>query len=190
MLRHLAPKRLIEVGSGFSSCVTLDVNELFFDHRIACTFIEPYPALLKSLLVPGDLDRCTLIEDRLQDVPVEVFASLGAGDVLFIDSTHVSKVGSDVNRIFFEILPALRPGVYVHFHDIFDPFEDPQDWVYSGRAWTEQYLLRAFLQYNRAFDIVAFNTFLAHFHGDYLRAHMPLCLNNIGGSIWLRRTAG
>jgi predicted O-methyltransferase YrrM len=188
MIRYARPRRIIEVGSGYSSGVTLDTNELFFDNRIACMFVEPYPQLLQTLLREHDLDRIEIIDRGLQEVALDRFRTLEPNDILFIDSTHVSKVGSDVNYIFAEILPALRPGVYVHFHDIFYPFEYPKEWIYEGRAWTEAYLLRAFLAFNSAYEIVLFSSFLERFHRDRFRT-MPLCLKSPGASIWLRRAA-
>jgi len=188
MLRQLQPRRLVEIGSGFSSCVTLDTNERFLGGVLELTFIEPYPELLQSLIRDEDRARTTILPQRLQDVDLAVFRQLGAGDVLFVDSTHVSRIDSDVNRLFFEILPALPAGVVIHFHDVFYPFEYPKEWIYFGRAWNELYLLRGFLQYNRAFEILLMNTFMEHFHTDFFRAHMPLCLKNPGGSIWLRKT--
>ena len=140
ILRHTRPARVIEVGSGYSSCALLDTNELFFGNSIACTFIEPYPQLLTSLLKDGDDSRITVVAKNLQDVELSVFSELSAGDVLFVDSSHVSKTNSDVNYVFFEILPRLSSGVYIHFHDIFYPFEYPKEWVYQGRAWNEAYL--------------------------------------------------
>lgn len=189
MIRHARPRRIIEVGSGYSSCVTLDTNELFFSNRIACTFIDPYPSLLRSLITSEDGDRVEILPSYLQEVDVTRFRELGENDILFIDSTHVAKVGSDVNYIFFEILPALRRGVYVHFHDVFHPFEYPAAWLYEGRVWTEAYLLRAFLSFNAAYEVVLYNTFLEYFHRAEFERHMPLCLENEGGSIWLRRTS-
>jgi predicted O-methyltransferase YrrM len=187
MLRHLKPKRVIEVGSGYSSCVLLDVNQLYFENQVACTFIEPYPELLESLIQENDRDHIQILAKPLQAVATEQFAELSAGDILFIDSTHVTKVNSDVNHIFFRILPSLQSGVYIHFHDIFYPFEYPKEWVYEGRAWNEAYLLRAFLQHNSEFEIQFCNTFLEHFYEDKFIAEMPLCLKNRGGSIWLKK---
>jgi len=187
MIRHAKPKRIIEVGSGFSSCVTLDTNELFFHGKISCTFIEPYPDLLYSLLKPGDREQVTIIPSKVQDVPTSTFADLEAGDILFIDSTHVSKIDSDVNHELFRILPALAPGVFIHFHDIFYPFEYPKQWLYDGRSWNENYLLRAFLQYNSAFKIVFFNDWFARLNNDLLKTQMPDALKNTGGSIWLKK---
>jgi hypothetical protein len=189
MIRYLKPKRIIEIGSGFSSCMTLDTNELFFGGSITTTFIEPYPELLKSLIRDKDKDKSAikLIPTRLQDVDLREFESLEANDILFIDSTHVSKINSDVNRIFFDILPRLSSGVYIHIHDIFYPFEYPKDWIYEGRAWNEMYVLRAFLQYNSAFRIVLMNTFMERFHEPFFKEKMPLCLKNTGGSIWIQK---
>jgi predicted O-methyltransferase YrrM len=187
MIRYLKPKRIIEVGSGYSSCMALDTNELFLGNTVACTFIEPYPDVLLSLVSGEDRERVEVIATRLQDVSLERFAALEENDILFVDSTHVSKIGSDVNHIFFEIMPLLRPGVYVHFHDIFYPFEYLRDWIYEGRAWNEAYLLRAFLTLNTSFEIVLFNTFLERFHRERFARQMPLCLRNEGGSIWIRK---
>ncbi len=169
MIRFVEPKRIIEVGSGYSSCMTLDTNELFFNNSIDTTFIEPYPELLMSLIKDSDRSKITIIPSRLQDVDLSVFQTLQANDILFIDSTHVSKINSDVNYVFFEILPRLSSGVRVHFHDIFFPFEYPKEWVYEGRAWNEAYLLRAFLQYNGAFRVELMNTFMEHFHDPFFQ---------------------
>jgi predicted O-methyltransferase YrrM len=187
MIRHVKPARVIEVGSGYSSCLMLDTNDLFFNGTIATTFIEPYPELLLSLITEEDRKRIEIISSRVQDVGLNEFDSLQANDILFIDSTHVSKVYSDVNRLFFEILPRINEGVYIHFHDIFYPFEYPKEWIYEGRAWNEAYLLRGFLQYNSSFRIVLMNTFLQRFYPAYFEEAMPLCLKNPGGSIWLRK---
>jgi predicted O-methyltransferase YrrM len=187
MIRDVKPQRIIEVGSGYSSCLMLDTNDLYFNGSIALTFIEPHPELLLSLVHSQDRGRTTIISSRVQDVDLVTFDSLQAGDILFVDSTHVSKICSDVNRLFFEILPRLNDGVFVHFHDIFYPFEYPREWVYEGRAWTEAYLLPAFLQYNKSFRIILMNTFLEQFHREFFEQAMPLCLRNPGGSIWIRK---
>jgi len=85
------------------------------------------------------------------------------------------------------VLPSLRLGVLVHVHDIFYPFEYPRAWIDEGRCWNEAYLLRAFLQFNQGFEVVLMNTFMQHFQRGWFEQHMPLCLRNPGGSIWLRR---
>jgi predicted O-methyltransferase YrrM len=187
MLRRLRPQRYVEIGSGFSSAIALDVNERHFGGAMEILLVEPYPERLLELLRPGDLDRVELVREPLHRIPTARFAALQPGDVLFIDSTHVSKVGSDVNRVFFEILPRLPAGVHVHVHDVFFPFEYPEQWILEGRAWNEAYVLRAFLQYNRAFEIVLFNDYLAKHQRDALLRLAPLFLKNTGGSVWLRK---
>ena len=89
--------------------------------------------------------------------------------------------------MLFDILPSLNDGVLIHFHDVIYPFEYPQNWVYEGRAWNEAYAIRAFLQYNSAFQILLFQSFLRHFHGDKISETMPTCMTGLGGSIWLRK---
>jgi hypothetical protein len=187
MLRHFRPKRVIEVGSGYSSAVMLDTNNRFLDDAVALTFIEPFPGRLRSIFTRDDEARHTVIESPVQDVPHELFTRLRAGDFLFVDSSHVVKTGSDVAHLIFNVLPDLAPGVFIHFHDIMWPFEYPEDWVFEGRAWNEAYVLRAFLQYNREFEIVYFTSFMGNCHADKLETRMPLCLENTGVSLWLRK---
>jgi predicted O-methyltransferase YrrM len=187
MIRHLKPQRIIEIGSGFSSSVTLDTNEKFMQNSIRCTFIEPYPERLKSLLKNDDKAKVTIHEKKLQEIPLDVFSELTENDILFIDSTHVAKFNSDVNYIIHTILPALTDGVYIHFHDIFYPFEYPMEWLLNGHAWNEQYILRAFLQYNTKFKIVLFNTYLETMFREELEKRFPLIFKNTGGSIWIKK---
>jgi len=187
MIRHTKPKRIIEIGSGYSSCLILDTNECFFNGKIQTLFIEPYPELLFSLIKPSEKKSLPILTERLQDVDLAVFQKLEANDILFVDSTHISKTNSDVNRLLFEVLPSLSEGVYIHFHDIFYPFEYMKEWVYEGRAWNEAYILRAFLQYNNKFKIVLMNTYMEQVNRAFFIENMPLCLKNPGGSIWLRK---
>lgn len=188
MIRHTHPKRIVEIGSGLSSCAMLDTNDLFFDGSIRCTFIDPQPEFLLSLLRENDRKRVEIFEQEVQDTETGIFTALSPGDILFVDSSHVCKIDSDVNFVFFQVLPILRPGVFVHFHDIYYPFEYPKEWVYQGRAWNEAYLLKAFLQYNSCFQIEFFNSFLGCFYRDRLAAQMPLCSLNPGSSLWIRRS--
>ncbi|GAL83632.1 hypothetical protein MYP_859 [Sporocytophaga myxococcoides] len=186
MIRHFTPKQIIEIGSGFSSSIMLDTNEQFFNNSINLTFIEPYTDRLKSLLKGNDNKTTTVIEKNVQEVNIETFEKLNHGDFLFIDSTHVVKTGSDVNYIFFEILPKLKSGVLIHFHDIFYPFEYPKDWVFMGKNWNEDYFLRAFLMYNNEFEIRLFSHYL-HKHRKEVFNNMPLCYKNTGGNLWLMK---
>ena len=187
LLRHLRPKRIVEVGSGFSSAAILDTAELFLDPSTRITLVEPHPERLLALMKPGDLDRVTLVTQPVQSVDLDLFWGLESRDVLLIDSTHVAKLGSDVNHHVFEVLPRLRPGVHVHFHDVFYPFEYPVAWAKEGRAWNEAYLLRAFLSFNFSYEIVLFNDFVAGRFRDMFERDFQLCLKNTGGSLWLRR---
>ena len=187
MLREARPRRVIEVGSGFSSAAMLDLNERCFGGAMQFTFIDPDMKRLRLLLRPDDERRATLIEKRVQEVPLETFAALGENDVLFIDSSHVSKLGSDVNRLYFEVLPALAPGVWIHIHDVAGNLEYPREWYEEGRAWNEQYLLRAFLMNNSAYRIELFTGWLFNTRHEWFRQHMPLCARGGGGQLWLRK---
>ena len=187
MLRKHQPRRIIEVGSGFSSAVMLDTIDRFFGHSPELTFIEPYPERLKSLLRNDDADRVTILEKKVQEVPVELFRSLGAGDLLFIDSSHVIKCGGDLQFLMFEVLPHLPSGVFVHFHDIFYPFEYPEEWLHQERNWNELYLLRAFLAHNGAWEIHFFNSYVASAFGTLVAERLPLAAKSAGGSIYLRK---
>ncbi len=187
MLREARPGRVIEVGSGFSSAAMLDLNEGALEKKIQFTFIDPDMKRLRPLLRPEDEGRVTLIEKRVQEVPLATFAALEENDVLFIDSSHVSKIGSDVNRLYFDVLPALAPGVLIHIHDVAGNLEYPRSWLDEGRAWNEQYLLRAFLMHNTAYRIELFTGWLFNTRHDWFRTHMPLCARGGGGQLWLRK---
>lgn len=182
MMRILSPKRIIEVGSGFSTSVMLDVNEKHFNNEIDLHSIEPYPQRLKSLL--RETDNLEIMEKGLQDVPVEFFQQLKENDILFIDSSHVAKMDSDVNYLFFEILPKLNQGVYIHIHDVFYQFTYPKEWVYQGRVYNEMYLLRAFLMNNTKYSI--------QWYGDYMTKkysqELGEKLANCGvGTFWMKK---
>lgn len=188
-LREAQPRRIIEVGSGFSSAAMLDLRGTVLRPDIAFTFIDPDMTRLRELLRPDDHQTATLIERRVQEVGLETFAALGENDVLFIDSSHVSKIGSDVNRLYFDVLPALAPGVLIHIHDVAGNLEYPRDWLEDGRAWNEQYLLRAFLMHNPAYRIELFTAWLWNQRHEFIRAKMPMCARGGGGQIWLRKLA-
>jgi hypothetical protein len=151
------------------------------------TFIDPDLSTFQAICRNHEGASVTTFAMPVQDVPLSDFDALASGDILFVDSSHVAKTGSDVNRILFEILPRLRSGVFVHVHDVHYPFEYPRQWVYEGRAWNEAYLLRAFLEFNDEFEIVLFASYLATFHHDLLMRIMPMVTENAPGSLWLRR---
>ena len=190
MIRYLKPKNIIEVGSGFSSSVMLDTNEKFMAHSVNCVFIDPHPERLESILNNEDKRKVTIHKKRLQEIPITVFTELGKNDILFIDSTHVSKLNSDVNYLIHEILPILAEGVHIHFHDVCYPFEYTRETFLSGKAWNEQYILRAFLECNKSFKIVMFDTYLKKKFENEIKNRFPLLYKNNGGSIWIKRIDG
>ncbi|MCA1706725.1 MAG: class I SAM-dependent methyltransferase [Actinobacteria bacterium] len=168
----------------------IEVNERVLDNRCQLTFIDPFPRTLRALVSEADLWG-RLIAQPVQSLSLSIFEALEPGDVLFIDSTHVCRAGSDVNFLLFDVLPALRAGVLIHVHDIFYPFEYPPEWIRQGRGWNEAYALRAFLEFNTAFRILLSNSFLELFHRPWFAEHMPLCLEAPipTGSIWLEKVA-
>jgi hypothetical protein len=185
ILREFRPKRLIEVGSGFSSALALDTaDETGRPERLV--FIEPWPERLHRLLRPADKDRAVIHPCRVQEIDPALFDELEAGDILFLDTTHIAKTGSDVLFEVFDVLPRLRPGVLVHFHDMFADWEYPEAWLGENRSWNELYLVRAFLAFNSAFEILLFSDHLWRHRRDEVLALRP-GLTGLGGGLWLRR---
>jgi hypothetical protein len=187
MVRHFQPRRIVEVGTGFSSLVLGQAAAKNKSSSLIC--IDPFPNELirKDNGIPV---LQSLIESKVQDVDVEFFSQLESGDILFIDSSHTVKIGGDVNYLFLEVLPRLKPGVIVHVHDIFLPFEYRRDWMMEEfRFWTEQYLLQAFLIFNSQFEVLMANSYLNHYHLPDLKAAFPNLRRWIGGSFWMRRKA-
>jgi predicted O-methyltransferase YrrM len=189
MLRLYQPKHIIEIGSGWSSALMLDTIERHLPGTTV-TFVDPFTDLLRSLMRPGDETRSSILEARAQDLDLDVVRHLGPNDLLFIDSTHVVRPGSDVCRIVFELLPAVAPGVIVHIHDIFWPFELPRTWVEEGRLWGECYVVRALLTNNPDWEILLFNHYVGERERELLARRLPRFLANTGGSLWLRRVSG
>lgn len=180
------PARVIEVGSGFSSAVMLDTADIMDSPPLFC-FVEPFPKRLESLLNQKRSElRTTIYRKRVQELNVELFDSLDAQDILFIDSSHVAKIGSDLAYLFLRVIPRLRPGVLIHLHDIFYPCSYPMDWIRQGRAWNESLFLRAMLVASNRFEVVAFNSYAAQSFPALFESGLPRFLENSGGSIWLR----
>jgi len=187
MLRLLRPRRVIEVGSGFSSAAMLDAWSAGDATAPQFTFIEPFPARLRALLRPEDATRCQLLERRVQEVALSTFTELEANDLLFIDSSHVVKTGGDVVYLLTDVIPRLPRGVVIHIHDIFYPFELLESWVRRGHAWAETYLVKAFLQFNNSFEITLFLHWLHTQKPELLAAIDPQLKRGGGSSIYLRR---
>lgn len=156
MIRHFKPRKIIEIGSGYSTYLSsqalLKNQEEDNDYQCELIAIEPYP---NETLMAGFSGLSKLVIKKVQDIPILEFSKLKENDIIFIDSSHVSKIGSDVNYEYLEIMPRLNKGVIIHIHDIFLPAEYPKVWVLKNHTfWNEQYLLQAFLISNDSFEIV------------------------------------
>ncbi|NCC26361.1 MAG: hypothetical protein EOM25_14375 [Deltaproteobacteria bacterium] len=177
MVRHVRPRRIVEVGCGMSTLVIRQAVESMWSggqhaDAIACDHvcIEPYEhpwlAQLPVQVIREPLERTD---------PVRLADSLHSGDMLFIDSSHVVKSQGDVLFVFQELLPRLRPGVVVHFHDIFTPRDYPPTWLLGARVlWTEQYLLEIFLNSHSDWEVLLSANLLAEDHHQALAQALPL----------------
>jgi hypothetical protein len=188
MVRHLRPARVMELGSGHSTLVMAQaaLANAQAGAPVRLEAYDPFAAVVSDGL-PG---LTKLHRVPVQDVPLEVFDELGAGDVLFVDTTHTVKIGSDVNFVVLDVLPRLAPGVVVHFHDIFLPYEYPRNWLDDyALYWNEQYLVQAFLSLNREFEVLCAVAALASDRRDRLARALPPGVADIqGGALWIRRT--
>jgi predicted O-methyltransferase YrrM len=186
MIGDRRPRRVIEIGSGLSSACILDSAEQAKLDPFHLTCIEPYPDRLKRILRPGDEAKVELFERGAQEMPLEMFRALEAGDILFIDSTHVLKTGSDVHYELFFILPVLKPGVLVHFHDCRFPFEYSETQVFAKNySWNEAYAVRALLMYSARFRIVFHGSLFAREYRSLVEETCPTYLRNPGSALWI-----
>lgn len=174
MIRRLKPRNVIEIGSGSSTFVSARACEMNRreGNPAVLSAIEPYP---NEVLKQGFPGLSELIEKKVEEVELNVFSQLQANDILFIDSSHVVRIGGDVNFLYLDVLPRLNKGVFIHIHDIFFPMEHPKDWIVDKRRFfTEQYLLQAFLCFNIAFEVVFSNYYMNLHFPDKLAAVFPL----------------
>ena len=183
---HVAPQRVVEVGCGYSSALLLDTVERV-GASTSFTFIEPDPSRLRSLVEDDDLDG-RLLPVAAQDVDPSVFDALDAGDVLAIDSSHVVRAGSDVHHLLLDVIPRLRPGVWIHIHDVFDSFNYPMSWLTSGVAVNEAYVVRALLVGNQGLEVMLWNAGLTaadpQRFSSLMSALPPTAVET--GGLWLR----
>lgn len=190
MIRYFKPKKVIEVGTGFSTYLiasTLQINSFEESYRSDYLAIDPFPNKIIRNGFPG---LSKLIEYKVQEVPVNEFQSLEENDLLFIDSSHVLKIGSDVHYEYLELLPRLKKGVIVHIHDIFLPSEYPKEWILRRyRFWNEQYLLQAFLQFNTNFEVLFSCYCLSkNYPNEFFHAFIPMIFrNSLTSSFYIRK---
>lgn len=191
MIRHFKPERVIEVGAGMSTRVVRDALQKNADEsgRMAnYHVVDPYPSPATQSLMAEKL-----IVQRAELLDRNFFQQLAANDILFIDSSHSVKIGSDVNYLFLEVMPMLAPGVIVHVHDISLPYEYAR--VYATNPafrqfWTEQYLLQAFLSCNDHFEVLLAMHYLMTDHKDLFKEIFPLYDSQqcaVSGSFWMQR---
>ncbi|MGO9178343.1 MAG: class I SAM-dependent methyltransferase [Candidatus Limnocylindrales bacterium] len=189
LIRRLRPRRMIEIGSGFSTLLAAKAlirNERDGAPMCEYTVIDAYPRAVVGGVIPG---VTAFRAEPVQGVPLDLFMTLGPDDILFIDSSHVLRLGSDVQFEYLEVLPRLRAGVWVHLHDIFLPRDYPRSWVMKEhRFWTEQYLLQAFLCYNADYEVMWAGSYMHLNHPEELRsAFASYGPERWPGSFWIRR---
>lgn len=188
LVRYLEPRRIVELGSGFTTLLLSEAAEANRreGHPVELAVFDPYPKRLLDAVPAGriELDRVSGL-----DIPLERFLELGARDVLFVDTTHTVKAGSEVNRIVLDILPRLAPGVVVHFHDVFLPYEYPERWLRRQRwFWAEQYLLQAFLACNDTYEVLLATNALTRAWPERVGALIPSFGQGAEpGAFWIRR---
>jgi hypothetical protein len=189
-IRSFKPRRVVEVGSGHSTKIARAaiLRNRSEDSAYACDHvcIEPYEMpWLERLGV-------RVLRQRVETVSMDLFLSLQADDVLFIDSSHVIRPQGDVLFEYLSLLPRLRPGVLVHVHDIFTPRDYLEDWVLrESRIWNEQYLLEALLTQNPEFRVIGALNYLTHHHPEAVAAAFPVLGRELAarepGSFWFVR---
>ena len=186
MLRYLKPKRYVEVGCGYSSIVSDFALQRNQREGVSCdaVYADPEPRLPMNKVLAG----ARFILKRVQDVPLETFKALQPGDVLFIDTSHVLKIQSDVEHEIVRILPSLAPGVWIHFHDVFTPYDYPEEWIRQPlRLWAnEQYALECLLTGGTRYQVeIPLHYLVRDFKGP-IQEFFPRGRTR-GQSIWLRK---
>jgi hypothetical protein len=174
MIRYLKPNKVIEVGSGYTTYLSAQailVNQQKDGRLCDLIAIEPYPNKILQKGFPG---LTSLKTNKLQEIPFNYFNILKENDILFIDSSHILNIGSDVAYLFLEILPRLNSGVYVHIHDIYLPYEYPRSMIFTEKKfYNEQYLLQSFLINNYQFEVVYVGYYLHKHYSHELKKAVP-----------------
>ncbi len=189
MIRYFKPKRIFEIGSGNSTYLSAEAVLKNREEASDCELvaIEPHP---NRVLKNGFLGLARIMAVNVQDVPLEEFTKLEKNDFLFIDSSHVLSIGSDVQYEFLHIIPRLNKGVIIHFHDIYFPAEYPREYIFKKRwFWNEQYILQAFLSFNESFELLWAGSFMHLNYPDKLEAAFSSYRRNETwpGSFWIQK---
>jgi len=163
MIRHFKPRRIIEVGGGNSTLLAAKAildNKHRYNFETNLKVIEPFPGHVLDAGFPGLTE---LLKAKAEETPIDLFLELEENDIHFIDSSHTLMIGGDVQRLYLEILPRLKKGVFIHVHDIFFPTDYPENIVMDrNRFWNEQYLVQAFLAFNSAFKVIWSSSYMHH----------------------------
>lgn len=188
MIRRFKPNRIVELGSGFTSLIIAEACRLNAREgrtpNYAC--FDPFP---RDFVRNGIEGMDSFEPVSAMDVRQEEFDALADGDILFVDTTHTVKVASEVNRLVLEVFPRLAPGVLIHVHDIFLPYEYPREFFQSQCFWQEQYLLQALLAENPNFEVLLPLAALSRDNSDLVGTLMPWHQPPFGpGAFWIRRT--
>lgn len=195
IIRHFEPNTIIEIGGGGTTILAAQAirKNKSEGHETKLICIEPYPVEVQNgapyLTEEIDCLEC-LVRKELQQVPLMFFEALSKNDILFIDSSHVAKIGSDVLYEILEILPILKPGVLIHFHDIFFPREYHKDWILKNNNffWNEMYILHAFLLFNNSFEVIFGSSYMHHMYPDLVKKSLPYVDDQeSGGSFWIQK---
>ncbi|MGI9367897.1 MAG: class I SAM-dependent methyltransferase [Ruegeria sp.] len=178
MIRRFQPKQIVEVGCGNSTRVSRQaIIDGGFESKI--TAIDPYPRADIAHVVDQ------FEQKRLEETDPALFDQLGAGDVLFIDSSHVVRMSNDVAHLFCRIIPALKSGVVIHVHDVFLPFEYPKRFFYDCPGWGEQYVLHAMLQ-SGDYQMLWPGYYLQQTRPDALEK-LPFLNDGRAQSVWVKK---
>jgi predicted O-methyltransferase YrrM len=182
VVRESKPARVVEVGSGHSSRV---IRQAIRDGQLSTRLISIDPEPREEVCGVADQVYRTAVEGLEGS---DLFRSFQAGDILFIDSSHVVKTGNDVVVLYLILLPSLPPGVLIHIHDVFLPYDYPSDWVLKERfGWNEQYLVQALLMAGDGFEALWAGHFFQRTRPDFAE-HFPHLKGRVARSLWLRRT--
>jgi hypothetical protein len=183
ILRMYEPNIVVEVGCGHSTKVS---RLAILDGKLRTRLITIDPSPRDDIVRWSDQNFALPVEELEQPTP---FSELRENDVLFIDSSHELKAGNDLVYLYLNVIPSLHPGVLIHIHDIFLPYDYPRDWVVErGMSYSEQYLVHAMLSVEDRFEVVWAGHYLQRSHPEF-RTYFPDARSGVAQSLWLRKVA-